>query len=117
MKTNLILPGAVVRPSRRGFLRGLGLGAALFSTRGLFAEELVQSARLIQTPRLTGGQYSPEKMPLDTDNDLLIINDSIPPAVGEITYVSGRVLSASGQPLRNAFVEIWQCDSQASYIH
>src|SRR4029453_3821624 len=57
------------------------------------------------------------KMPLDTDNDLLIINDAITPAVGEITHLTGRVLSITGQPIRNAFVEIWQVDSKASYIH
>src|SRR5262245_66278050 len=56
-------------------------------------------------------------MPLDTDNDLLIINDAITPAVGEVTHLTGRVLSITGQPIRNAFVEIWQVDSKASYIH
>jgi protocatechuate 3,4-dioxygenase beta subunit len=69
------------------------------------------------TPQLTEGPYYPDKMPLDTDNDLLIINDAITPAVGTITHLSGRVLSASQEPVRNAFVEIWQCDSFASYIH
>ncbi|BCU79250.1 protocatechuate 3,4-dioxygenase [Luteolibacter sp. LG18] len=103
--------------SRRGFLGSLGLGAALFSTRGLMAEELEKSPGLIITPRMTEGPYYPDKMPLDTDNDLLIINDSINPAVGEITYLTGRVLTATGQPLRNAVVEIWQCDSKQSYIH
>jgi len=47
----------------------------------------------------------------------VIINDAITPAVGEITYLAGRILSTSGEPIRNAFVEIWQVDSQASYIH
>jgi len=56
-------------------------------------------------------------MPLDTDNDLLIINDSITPAVGEITHLAGRILSSSGEPIRNAFVEIWQVDSQGAYLH
>jgi protocatechuate 3,4-dioxygenase beta subunit len=56
-------------------------------------------------------------MPLDTDNDLLIINDAITPAVGKITHLTGRVLTTTGQPIRNAFVEIWQVDSTASYVH
>jgi protocatechuate 3,4-dioxygenase beta subunit len=97
--------------SRRTFLGGLTFGAAAFSTPGLFAEKLVQ------TVPMTDGPFYPDKLPLDTDNDLLIINDAITPAVGEITYLTGRVLSASGQPIRNAFVEIWQCDAKASYIH
>jgi protocatechuate 3,4-dioxygenase, beta subunit len=103
--------------SRRRFLQRLTLGAAFFSTPGLFAEALTDRARLIETPRMTEGPFYPDRIPLDTDNDLLIINDAITPAVGEITYLSGRVLTASGQPVRNAFVEIWQCDSNASYIH
>lgn len=104
----------ILNPSRRGFL--LGLGSTLFTTRGLMAEALEQP-RLVATPELTEGPYYPDKMPLDTDNDLLIINDSITPAVGEISWVSGVVMDRSGQPLRNATVEIWQCDAKSSYIH
>jgi protocatechuate 3,4-dioxygenase beta subunit len=104
--------------SRRGFLARLGMGAALFtSTPGLLAEELAQSNGRIATPAMTEGPYYPDKLPLDTDNDLLIINDSITPAVGEISWISGCVMDASGQPLRNVTVEIWQCDSKSSYIH
>jgi protocatechuate 3,4-dioxygenase beta subunit len=108
-----------MRPSdsfltRRGLLRGglaLGLGAAAFSTvRGAFAEQLAR------TPRMTEGPFYPPKLPLDTDNDLLVINDSITPAVGEVTHLSGRVLSPSGEPLRNALVEIWQCDNKQVYL-
>ena len=100
---------------RRQFLGGLGatIVAAheLWNTPGLFAEQLVPTA-------VTGeGPFYPDRMPLDTDNDLLIINDAITPAVGEITHLTGRVLSITGQPIRNAFVEIWQVDSKASYIH
>jgi protocatechuate 3,4-dioxygenase beta subunit len=56
-------------------------------------------------------------LPLDTDNDLLIINDAINPAVGEVTHVSGRVLDINGNPIRNAVVEIWQVDSNGVYLH
>ncbi len=97
--------------SRRALMRSVAFGAAAFSARGAFAEALTPTARL------TEGPYYPDKMPLDTDNDLLIVNDAITPAVGEITHLSGRVLSNTGEPVRNAFVEIWQVDSRASYIH
>ena len=84
-------------PSRRLFLGGslaLGVGAATFSSvRGAFAEQLSR------TPSLTEGPFYPPKLPLDTDNDLLVINDSITPAVGEVTHLTGRVLSASGEPI------------------
>jgi protocatechuate 3,4-dioxygenase beta subunit len=56
-------------------------------------------------------------MPLDTDNDLLIINDAITPAVGAVTHLSGRILDRRGDPIRNALVEIWQVDNNAAYLH
>ena len=87
------------------------MAAAFFSVRGVLAEELMQ------TPRQTEGPFYPDRLPLDTDNDLLVINDGITPAVGEITYVSGRILDAKGDPVRNAVVEIWQCDAQGAYLH
>ncbi|HYV27675.1 MAG TPA: intradiol ring-cleavage dioxygenase, partial [Candidatus Eisenbacteria bacterium] len=58
----------------------------LFSVPGAFAEELMR------TPRQTEGPFYPDKLPLDTDNDLILVNDSITPAVGEITHLSGRIL-------------------------
>jgi protocatechuate 3,4-dioxygenase beta subunit len=97
--------------NRRRFIRSLGVGAALFSVPGAFAEELVR------TPPQTEGPFYPDHLPLDTDNDLLVINDGITPAVGEVTYVSGRILDAKGDPIRGALVEIWQCDASGAYLH
>ncbi len=98
--------------ARRHFLSSLsvaGLGA-------LFAPGVL-AQHLIQTPTQTEGPFYPNKMPLDTDNDLLILNDAITPAVGEITHLTGRILDSRGEPVRNAMVEIWQCDSAGAYLH
>jgi protocatechuate 3,4-dioxygenase beta subunit len=96
---------------RRTFLRQLALGTALFTVPGAFAEALTM------TPKQTEGPFYPDRLPLDTDNDLLVMNNAITPAVGEITWLSGRILDAKGNPLRNAVVEIWQCDNNGAYIH
>jgi protocatechuate 3,4-dioxygenase beta subunit len=101
----------ISRRTRRAFLSSVALGAAAFSARGAFADELVK------TPRQTEGPFYPDKLPLDTDNDLLIINDAISPGVGEITHLSGRILDTNGTPLRNAVIEIWQVDHSGAYIH
>lgn len=97
--------------NRRNFLRYSSFAAAALATPGLFAEELVQ------TPPIGEGPFYPDRLPLDTDNDLIIVNDSVSPAVGEITHLSGRILSKTGQPIRNAFVEIWQVDHHGVYLH
>lgn len=97
--------------SRRRFLHSLALGTAALAAPGAFAEELVR------TPRQTEGPFYPDKLPLDTDNDLLVINDRITAAVGEVTHLGGRILDARGEPIRNALVEIWQVDNKGSYLH
>jgi protocatechuate 3,4-dioxygenase beta subunit len=96
--------------NRRLFLTTLG--AAFFTTRGLFAEQLA-----FPTPALTEGPFYPDKLPLDQDNDLIVINDQVTPAVGAITHLTGRVLTPSGEPVKDATVEIWQCDANAVYLH
>ena len=108
---SLSMSQIIVPQSRRVFLSTVAAGAAAFTTRGLFADELVR------TPPQTEGPFYPNKLPLDTDNDLLVINDGITPAVGEVTYLTGRILDAKGDPVRNALVEIWQVDNSGAYIH
>jgi protocatechuate 3,4-dioxygenase beta subunit len=102
--------------SRRRFLQNFGAGVAAITAShwfvpGAFAEEL------LRTPRQTEGPFYPDHLPLDTDNDLIVINDSITPAIGEITHLSGRILDSHGEPLRNMLVEIWQVDNNGAYLH
>src|SRR6266704_2140061 len=111
MKADCTILPAVAAQSRRGFLRQLTLSAALFTVPGAFAEELVR------TPKQTEGPFYPDHLPLDTDNDLIIVNDSLTPATGEITHLSGRILDGRGDPIRNALVEIWQVDNNGVYLH
>ena len=97
-------------PSRRQFLRNAAFTAALFTTPGLFAD-------LIQTPKQTEGPFYPDKLPLDTDNDLIVVSDGLTPAVGEITHLGGGGGGRRGDPLRNDLVEIWQVDNNGAYLH
>ena len=91
--------------TRRRFLHGLT--ATGWWRLPLQARRAASSSETAPPPR---ARSIPDKLPLDTDNDLLILNDAITPAVGEITHLTGHVVTKSGQPLRNAFVEIWQVD-------
>ena len=97
--------------NRRHFLTALTAGGLFFTERGAFAQALVL------TPAQTEGPYYPNQLPLDQDNDLLVINDKITPAAGTVAWMSGRVLASDGSPVRNAVVEIWQADNVGSYIH
>jgi len=97
--------------NRRNFLTALTAGGVFFTQRGAFAQALTL------TPAQTEGPYYPNQLPLDQDNDLLVINDRITPGVGTVSWLSGRVLGGNGSPVRNAVVEIWQADNVGSYIH
>jgi protocatechuate 3,4-dioxygenase beta subunit len=102
--------------SRRKFLTRTAWGAAALAGSGWFAPG-VFAQELVQTPKQTEGPFYPDRLPLDTDNDLLVVNDGITPAVGEVTHLGGRVLDSRGTPVGNAVVEIWQVDHEGVYLH
>src|SRR5947209_5795526 len=98
--------------TRRTLLRNsLAAGALALFAPGVLADHLDR------TPPLTEGPFYPDKLPLDTDNDLIILSNSLTPAIGQITHLTGRVLDTSGDPIRDAQIEIWQCDANGVYIN
>jgi protocatechuate 3,4-dioxygenase beta subunit len=111
MKKSSSLSCARRQTHRRDFVKHTVLAATFLLVPGAFAEALVT------TPRQGEGPFYPDHLPLDTDNDLVIVNDSLTPATGEITHLSGRILDGRGEPIRNALVEIWQVDNNGIYIN
>ena len=105
------MKSAFVITDRRRFIATLALSGAAFTVRGAFPEQLAR------TVAQTEGPFYPDRLPLDTDNDLIVLNNGLTPAVGEITHLTGHVFTSSGLPIRNAFVEIWQTDADGSYVH
>ncbi len=89
----------------------MAAATASFTARGALAEALTL------TPHMTEGPYYPDHLPLDKDNDLVILGNSLTPAVGKITHISGRVLDSRGSPIRNALIELWQADHGGCYLH
>lgn len=92
--------------SRRNLLLA---GLAVAATPALAAPLL--------TPRQSTGPFYPPEPPLDDDNDLTQVKGRVNPAKGEITDLSGRLLDSHGHPIRDARIEIWQCDANGRYIH
>jgi protocatechuate 3,4-dioxygenase beta subunit len=99
------------RAQRRRLIAALGGAAATL------AASRVLAAALQPTPRQTAGPFYPDRLPLDTDNDLVRVDGAQAQALGDLTRVSGRVLDVSGRPMRNALVEIWQVDRNGVYLH
>lgn len=110
--------------TRRQFLRVLATGAASMLAFRLFPEEAAAyiasgdyAQDLVRTPAQTEGPFYPDKLPLDTDNDLVLIDGRNAPSKGTVTQLSGRVLDIRGEPIKDAMVEIWQVDANGVYLH
>lgn len=94
---------------RRRLLAGTAAAWALGGTPAALA-------RMVPTPAQTLGPFYPQRPPLETDNDLVIV-DGREPAFGAITDLVGRVVDPAGEPVDDARVEIWQCDAKGYYHH
>jgi len=109
--------------SRRRLLTNLAAGIVSLPVLKLFGEEklrLLESGyfweELEKTPALTEGPFYPDRLPMDRDNDLLVIGKG-DRALGEVTHLSGKVMDRSGEPVKGVTVEIWQVDHHGVYLH
>ena len=69
------------------------------------------------TPRQTEGPFYPLDWSGDIDNDLVVVRGEGAKALGQVAHVMGRVLGPDGGPVKDAIVEIWQCDANGRYLH
>jgi protocatechuate 3,4-dioxygenase beta subunit len=69
------------------------------------------------TPAQSAGPFYPERLPLDHDNDLIVVAGAGRRARGVVLHLSGQVLDLDGGPVPGALVEIWQCDGNGRYHH
>ncbi|MFC6671732.1 intradiol ring-cleavage dioxygenase [Marinobacterium aestuariivivens] len=103
-------------PDRRRLLGRLSAGFTLLVTSKLWVPGVL-AEQLTATVRQSAGPFYPDRLPLDRDNDLIIVEDSLTPASGAVTHLRGRILDLHGRPLRGALVEIWQVDANGVYLH
>lgn len=91
--------------------QAIWMGAAFVASPALAA-----APRLRPTPAQTEGPFYPDKMPAETDPDLVRIGKRAM-AGGELLDLRGAVLDVQGHPIAGAMVEIWQVDANGRYIH
>jgi protocatechuate 3,4-dioxygenase beta subunit len=105
------MKGRLADQGRRRLLRGLLAGTLACAAQRALAQ------RLVATPAQTEGPFYPDRLPLDQDNDLVLVSGHEHGAAGEITDLSGRILDLDGKPLGGVTIEIWQVDHNGHYIH
>ena len=76
-----------------------------------------QVVGLRETADLITGPFYPVVKPADRDVDLTLIRGHRRRAAGQVVRLSGRVLNVSGEPVRDAAMEIWQADARGRYAH
>jgi protocatechuate 3,4-dioxygenase, beta subunit len=82
-----------------------------FSTKRAAAETALQ-----RTPGQILGPFYPLGE-LNQNSDLTRISGRSGRAEGQVLNVMGRVLNLSGEPVRNAKVEVWQANAYGRYTH
>ena len=65
----------------------------------------------------TSGPFYPAEIPLDSDADLTIVEGKTRPATGIVANLTGKLTDLNGCPIRDAKIEIWQCDAFGAYHH
>ncbi len=87
-------------------------GAAL---TGLAAA--ARSQTLVATSAQDMGPFYPVIRPADHDADLTRVKGRTGVAAGQPIQVVGRIVDLHGNPIRNAQVELWQCNAVGRYDH
>jgi protocatechuate 3,4-dioxygenase beta subunit len=69
------------------------------------------------TPDQILGPFYPVQKPADGGADLTRLKGRAGQALGQVIYVSGKVLSLRGEPCAGVNLEIWQANAAGRYTH
>ena len=101
--------------NRRRSLR-LVATAALIAVPALHLRATTLAPPRRPTPAQTEGPFYPDKLPADSDADLLA-NGNLRYGKGQAAWVEGTLADADGRAISGASIEIWQCDQDGHYHH
>ena len=76
-----------------------------------------KAQKLIPTSAQDLGPFYPMIHPADHDADLTRVKGGSGRAMGQPINVIGRIVDIQGNPIRNARVELWQCNAAGRYDH
>lgn len=128
----MLRPTAPIDEDHRHFLGATVLPGTGFTRRGMLTASLAitgvglagvtipafgQQPGLRPTSEQILGPFYPVRLPADQDADLTIIAGKEARALGQVMYVSGRVINVRGEPVAGAELEIWQANAAGRYTH
>ena len=103
--------------NRRHFLTRLASGLFVAATGAQWMSREAFADTLQVTPWVEEGPFYPyNSLPLDRDNDLVLVGKNTTSAVGAVTHLAGTLVDSKGVPLKNAEIEIWQTDANGVYL-
>ena len=89
----------------------------LFKLCGALIFPGISYGSLTRTPWQGEGPFYPDKIPVDTDNDLVKNGDNSFEAGGKILILNGILLNPDSEPVNHVSIEIWQTDKNGVYMH
>jgi protocatechuate 3,4-dioxygenase beta subunit len=76
-----------------------------------------RAQKLVATSAQDLGPFYPVIQPADHDADLTRLKGRRGTAMGQPINIIGRIVDVAGNPIRNAEVQLWQCNAAGRYDH
>jgi len=89
----------------------------LFTLCGVLIIPGISYGSLIRTPWQGEGPFYPDRIPEDTDNDLVKNGEHSVEAGGRVLTLNGILVNLDSQPVNGVSIEIWQTDKNGVYLH
>jgi protocatechuate 3,4-dioxygenase beta subunit len=90
---------------------------SFFAMCGAIVFPGVSLGEIIRTPWQGEGPFYPDRIPEDTDNDLVKNGHSTIEAGGKILNLMGSLVNRDYKPIKGMTAEIWQTDMNGVYLH
>ena len=90
---------------------------SFFAMCGTIVLPGVSLGEFIRTPWQGEGPFYPDRIPEDSDNDLVKNGNSTIEAGGKILNLSGSLVNRDSKPIKGMTAEIWQTDMNGVYLH